>query len=89
MPLSRREFEEGRIDLAVPIFEVLAGLSGVAFTAEEIRQMVARTYERNSALEETEEALADLISQERVESKEIENERWYTVVRRTLGFLRE
>ena len=59
MPLSRREFDEGRIDLPVPIFEVLTGLAGVACTAEEIRQLVAQTYGRESAIEEFEEALAD------------------------------
>jgi hypothetical protein len=89
MPISREEFEQGRIDLALPIARLLAGFPDLAFTAEEVQQMVVEIEGRNSTLVEVEQALGSLVLEGRVQRKEMSGQQWYAIVRKRLGFLRE
>lgn len=89
MPLSGQEFEEGRINLSHPIRELLAYFSGTAFTLEEVQRLLIATNDRNAELEDTERALESLVGEARVQRKEIAGRRWYTVIRRPMGFATE
>ena len=89
MPLSQEEFDLGRSDLTVPIVDLLRESPSQAFTAEEIRQLLAQSVERDATVKDIEEALDTLVRQARVRTKEIDGIRWYNMPRRTLGFLRE
>jgi hypothetical protein len=89
VPISREEFEEGRIDFTVPIAHLLAEYPNMAFSLNEIHQMLTEIESRNATLEEVEQALEALVSRERVQSKDIAGQRWYAMVQRRLGFLKE
>ena len=89
MPISREEFDRGVIDLVFPVVRLLQSRPGDAFTPEEVRQMLLEREDRSSPLDEVERSLDILASQGRVVRKEIGGQRWYTVVRRSLGFVRE
>ena len=89
VPISGQEFEEGRINLSHPIRELLANFSGTAFTPEEVQQLLFATNGRNAKLEGIERALEGLVSGGRVQRKEIAGRRWYTVIRRPMGFVTE
>lgn len=92
MPISREEFEQGSIDLSLPVAQILRSRPDLAFTAEELQAMLTETVARIATLEEVELALHSLISQSLVEVKELEGRRWYTLIEqgeRRLGFLRE
>jgi hypothetical protein len=88
-PISGQEFEEGRINLSHPIFELLAHFSGIAFASEEVQRLLIDTIGRNAELEDVETALESLFSEGRVQRKEIAARRWYTVIRRMIGFVTE
>ena len=54
--------------------------------------MLSEVIARIASLEEVEQALDSLVSQGIVEAKELEGQRWYTLIEqgeRRLGFLRE
>ena len=89
MPISREELEEGRIDLTVPIVGILASRPDLGFSAYEIQQLLAETDGRNAPLVEVEEALQVLVQRNRVQMGEIDDQRWYTVVQRGVGFRTE
>ena len=89
MPISREEFHRRRIDIAVPIANVLAGFPNRAFTADEVRQLLIDAEARIVTLEDIELALANLVSESRVERTEIGGQRWYIITIRRLGFLTE
>ena len=90
MPISREEFTRGRIDLMVPIAHLLEDYPDLAFTADEVLQMLIETTARNPSLEEVEQELDALASQQRVQVAELEGTRWYiiNIVERGIGFLR-
>ena len=92
MPISREEFEPGRIDLTLPILRLLTKLPNLAFTADDVHQMLNDSEARGVTLEEVDEALKSLVAQEQIQEREIQGYRWYTVVEkieRRLGFLPE
>ena len=89
MPISRDKFEHRRIDLTFSISDLLASHSDLAFTVEDVREMFTQTVGRNATMEEVEQALEALVSEGRVLKAEIEGQRWYTMVKRRLGFLKE
>lgn len=64
MPISREEFARGRIDLMVPIAHLLEDYPDLAFTADEVQQMLIETRARNPSLEEVEQGLDALASQQ-------------------------
>ena len=89
MPISREEFLQRRIDLAVPIAKFLRNDPERAYTAEEVWLYIIDVESRDSTLEAVEEALNRLVSQNRVEQAEFQEQRWYTIVQRRIGFLQE
>ena len=85
MPVSRDEFEQEQVDLALPLYALLTSNPDLAFTADELLQMLVDT-SRGTTLGDVYQALGSLVNQERVQLKEFDGQRWYTVVRRRLGF---
>jgi hypothetical protein len=88
LPISQEEFEQGRIDLALPIAKILSDYPELAFTAVEVQQMVIERAARTASLNEVEQALEAMVSQGRLQKREIGGQHWYNVPRRRLGFLR-
>ncbi len=89
MPISREEFRYRRIDLAFPIARLLEDWPDSAFTVEDIHQLLVDTHGRYVEVNEVEQALETLITRHRVEKAEIAGQKWYAIVRRRLGFLKE
>ena len=89
MPVSREELEEGRFDLAFPIVRILNDSSDLGFSAQEIQQLLVEVYGRDAPLADVELALENLVQRDRVRTREMGNQRWYTVVQRRLGFRTE
>jgi hypothetical protein len=89
VPISGQEFEEGRINLSHPTLELLTNFSGIAFTSQEVQRLLIDANARNAELEDIERALESLVREGRVQRKEIEGRRWYTVIRRRIGFVTE
>ena len=89
MPISRQELEEGRIDLTIPIVRILTGRPDLGFNAQEIQQLLVETDARNVPLVEVERALGILVQRNRVQTSELNEQRWYTLVQRRLGFRTE
>ncbi len=78
MPISQQEFEQDRIDLSVPIADILADRPDLAFTAEEIGALLLQLAARSATVEDVQEALDRLASVGSVKMKEIAGQRWYT-----------
>ena len=92
MPISRDEFDQGRIDLALPIAHLLAASPHLAFTVEEVSLLLLDAAAREVAPDEVREVLEALASGSQVQAKEIEGRWWYTyrtIGERQFGFLRE
>ena len=89
MPISREELEHGRIDLTFPIRRVLVDHSDLGFSVAEIQQLLAETEGRNTEFAEVEAALETLALRGQVQMREMEGQRWYTIVHRRLGFRTE
>ena len=88
MPISQEEFEQERIDLSVPIADILADRPDLAFTAEEVGPLLVHITARSATVDDVREALDRLASVGSVQRKDIAGQRWYTGVRNRLGFLR-
>ena len=88
MPISREEFQAGRIDLTLPVRQILESRADLSFNAEEVRELLAQTLARSASIEDVVTALEILVTDGLVEAKEIEGDRWYTMIetRRRLGF---
>ena len=78
-PISREEFERGRVDLGVPIFSLLITRRNIAYNSEEIRHLLADETGRTSEVREVQEALAELVERGRVRTVQIEDVGWYIV----------
>ena len=89
MPISREELEQGRIDLTFPITRILASMPDLGFSPDEVHQLLLETEGRRAGIAEVEEALEALLLRERVQVREMEGLRWYTIVQRRLGFRTE
>ena len=88
MPISREEFQAGRIDLTLPIRQILESSADLSFNAEEVRVLLSQELARDASIEDVGIALERLVTDGHVEAKEIEDDRWYTMseTRRRLGF---
>ena len=88
MPLSREEFDQRRIDLTLPIVGLLSNRPDLAFTAEDVLQILIGRSARNVTAQEVQQALEALVSRGQIEVAEIEGQQWYayTVVERRIGF---
>ena len=89
MPISREELEEGRIDLTFPIVRILTDNPNLGLSAEEVLQLLNEIDGRDPPIVEVERALEILIRRERVQARDVEDQRWYTLVQRRLGFQTE
>ena len=89
MPVSREELEEGRIDLTFPIVRILVDNPNLGLSAEEIQLLLLETDGRDAQLADVEWALELLVQRDRVQMGEIEDQQWYTLVQRRLGFRTE
>ncbi len=70
MPISRQEFDDGRLDLSVPILQFLSLRNGEAFTADEVLDELLNYYGRRVTQSEVVVALDDLVKAARLESKQ-------------------
>lgn len=89
MPISREELEAGRFDLTLPILRILTGGPHLGFNAQEVQQLLMETDGRGATVTEVERALQVLVQRDSVRMWEMEDQRWYTVVERRLGFRTE
>ena len=92
MPISREEYRRGRIDLSIPVLDLIASRPDLAFTTEDVRQLLYQTAMRDASLGDVGLALETLVVRGEIELREIRGSQWYTIVERegrTLGFLRE
>jgi len=86
MPISRREFERGRIDpISYVEDEIFRAYPDTAFTTDEILSISARQGRRISR-EELNQILAVLIQRGRIEIREMEGVIYYIYLKRPLGF---
>ena len=85
MPISRGEFEAGRLNLAVPILQILEGNVDFAFTAREIANRLADIVERNATEAEVARELDELEQAGTVETQELGGQRWYIIKRRLVA----
>ena len=88
MPISREEFERDRVDSTSTVGDVLSTSPGLAFSREEIRQLLMDAGATAVTLENVDGELAQLVSQGLVASRETEGNRWYVRVKRGFGSLR-
>ena len=77
MPISRQEFDEGRLDLSVPILQFLSLRNGEAFTADEVLDELLNYYGRRVTETEVVVALEDLVKTDNLESKQFAGAVWY------------
>ena len=89
MPINREELEAGQFDLTFPIGRILADRPEFGFNATEIRAMLIDVDGRDVTVAEVERALQILVQRDRVQMHEMDDQQWYTVVQRRLGFRTE
>lgn len=89
MPISREELEDGRIALTFPILRILTESPDLGFSAQEVQQLLKEKDGRDATLVEVELALQALVQRNTVLMGEMEDQRWYTMVQRRLGFRTE
>ncbi len=70
MPVSREEYDRGRIDLTVPLADYLSLRRDDAFTAAELLEQLIQ-YGRAATITEVVQALGVLVAQGRVDTKEL------------------
>ena len=79
MPISRQEFDDGRLDFGVPLLQYLRARNDEAFTADEILYALLEIYERRVTPAEVVLMLEDLTDAGLVESKAVAGARVYTI----------
>ena len=93
MSISKEEFDSDRIDIAVPIREILESRLNLALRSDYVTELLAQEKGRVASYEEVVLALERLVDLGLVEAKEIDGNRWYTIGRnrnrRRLGFRQE
>ncbi len=77
MPISQEEFEQGRIDLRVPILELLLARRQSAYSVAEIMQLLLEVNNRTAAQSEIQEALTELVQQGQIRTVQIDEVGWY------------
>lgn len=76
MPISRQEFDDGRLDLSVPILQFLSLRNGEAFTADEVLDELLNYYGRRATETEVVLVLEDLVNADKLESKQFAGAEW-------------
>jgi hypothetical protein len=89
VPISREELEDGRIALTFPILRILTESPDLGFSAQEVQQLLKEKDGRDATLVEVELALQALVQRNTVLMGEMEDQRWYTLMQRRLGFRTE
>ena len=69
MPISRQEFDDGRLNFGIPLLQYLRARNDAAFTADEILYALLEIYERRGTPAEVVLMLEDLTDAGLVESK--------------------
>ena len=80
MPISREEFDEGRLNFRIQILQYLRARNDEAFTADEIVAALLEVYERKITPAEVVVTLDDLVGLGLVESKLVAGMKVYTIV---------
>ncbi len=80
MPISREEFEAGKLDLTVPIRQLLEANPEFAFSAEEIVVRLSEIADRNATVLEVAQQLDDLVQGGVVDSKELGGQMRYIII---------
>ena len=80
MPISREEFEDGRVNLNVPILQYLNARRDEAFTADEVLSALTAVYERRATITEVSGILRTLVNSGDIETKEVSGSRMYTII---------
>ena len=80
MPISREEFEDGRVNLNVPILQYLSARREEAFTADEVLYALITVYERRATITEVSGILRTLVNSGNIETKEVSGSRMYTII---------
>ena len=88
MPISREEFDRDRVGLPLAVSDLLSGSPVLAFTVDEVRQLLMESGAAEAGLDGVEGELDQLVSQGLVATREVEGQRWYAVVRSRFGSLR-
>ena len=70
MPVSREEYDRGRVDLTVPIADYLDMRRDDAFTAAELLEQLTQ-WGRAATITDVIQALRALVAQGRVDTKEL------------------
>ena len=81
MPISRQEFDDGRLDLGIPVVQYLSIRTEEAFTADEVLYALLEIYERRATIGEVVITLEDLVAAEVMEAKVIAGMSLYTIAR--------
>ena len=79
MPISREEFESGRLDLTVPIRQFLEVNPELAFSAEDVVDRLAEIVGRNATESEIIRQLDTLVRVGKVLAKDFGSRRWYII----------
>ena len=79
MPISKGEFEASRLDLTVPILQILEANPESAYTAQEIADRLFRNFERRATAGEIAQHLSHLVRGGTVRIEEVGGQRWYTL----------
>ena len=79
MPISKGEFDAGRLDLTVPIVQILGANPEFAYTAQEIADRLHRNVERRATAGEVAAYLDHLVRTGMVQISEVGPQRWYTI----------
>ena len=80
MPISRQEFDDGRLNFSVPVLQYLRARNDEAFNADEILYALLQVYERRVTPAEVVVTLEDLLDDGLIESKVVAGVRVYTIV---------
>jgi hypothetical protein len=83
MPISRKEFEEGKPDPAYALLEIFRSTPDTAYSESELLAILQEESAITSA--DLVAKLRELVRKEQIESKEIQGVIYY-IYRRTLGF---
>ncbi len=77
MPISREEFQDGKIDLSIPILTVLESGKFEAWNAEELYEQLQSRMRNNIGLIEVIGVLGKLVVDGKLEPKEISGKTYY------------
>ena len=80
MPVSREEFDEGRVNLRVQVLQYLNARRDEAFTADEVLYALTTVYERRATIIEVTVILRALVNGSHLETKEVSGAQMYTIV---------